>query len=275
MTKVADTSIPGFGNSCKVSRSSANTAVVPISFAQVMESADAIRLQGQVVTFSFWAKQGANYSPTAGPTVNIITGTGTNQAATSLVAGTWTNQANVSTSVQPLSTTMTRYQVTGTVPLTCTQIGVQFVWTPVGTAGADDSITFNGLQLETGATATNFEHRDAQVELEICQRYCWVVQEPAATVVVATGSVSATNTEIFYAATPVQLYAAPTVTTVVGSFKSNSSTAGVVAATGLAGNTTHTTNAIGLTSTGTGTAGQAALLQGGGGVGYFMASADF
>jgi hypothetical protein len=67
---------------------------------------------------------------------------------------------------------------------------------------------------------------------------------------------------------------APTVTTAVGTFKVNSSTGGVVAATNLAGNATHTPNAIGLTSSGTVTAGQGATLQGGGGSGYVLASSD-
>jgi hypothetical protein len=74
-----------------------------------------------------------------------------------------------------------------------------------------------------------------------------VINEPASGVIVAAGHNSATNTQLFYAATPVQMRSAPTVTTSVGTFKVNSSTGGVVAPTGLAGNATHTPNAIGLT----------------------------
>lgn len=160
-------------------------------------------------------------------------------------------------------------------PLRVKTIGVLVSFTPTGTAGSDDSVILNGIQLEIDVSASVFEHRDVQVELEIAQRYAWVIAEPAAGVVVGTGSVSASNTEIFYLAAPVQFYKAPTITTSVGSFKSNSSTAGTVAATGLTGNATHTVNTIGLTATGTGTAGQSALLQGGGGSGYIIASADF
>jgi hypothetical protein len=32
-----------------------------------------------------------------------------------------------------------------------------------------------------------FEHRDVQVELEICQRYVWLVNEPASGVVCGAG----------------------------------------------------------------------------------------
>ncbi len=183
---------------------------------------------------------------------------------------------------------MTRYSFCGLVPATATQVGVLLTWTPAGTAGSDDSITYNGLQLEIagsaqvqGSTTTyvaapsTFEHRDAQVELEICQRYCWLIPEPANGVIVAVGgAVAAANNQVFYAATPVQLYTAPTVTVAAGSFKVCAAAA-AAAATGLAAGTTHTPNAISLTSTLTQTVGLSATLQGGGGSGYIMASADF
>jgi hypothetical protein len=274
MGSVANTTIPGFSTALQFQRTSGNTNTANISFGQVVETADSIRCQGQTVTFSFWAATGSNYS--GGPlTVQVISGTGTNQSAANMVAGSWTTQANVVNTTQAINSTMQRYQFTGVVPAACTQLGVLLTYTPTGTAGTNDYIQFMGLQLEIDFQASPFEHRDAQVELEICQRYAWLINEPASGVVVGSGIVSATNTEVFYLATPVQLYKAPTVTTAVGSFKSNSATGGVVAATGLTGNTTHTPNAIGLTSTGTGTAGQGALLQGGGGSGYILASADF
>ena len=274
LSKVADTTIPGFAQSCKHQRQVANTNTAAISFGHVLESADSIRAQGRQITLSFWAKAGANYSGGA-LTAQVISGTGTDQSAANLVAGSWTGQANIINATQALGGLFTRFQFTGTVPVGATQLGVLFTWTPTGTAGSDDSVSFHGLQLEIGTVASPFEHRDVQVELEICQRYAWLLNEPASGVVVGSGMVSATNTEIWYLALPVQMRAAPTVTTSVGTFKSNSSTGGVVAATGLTGNATHTPTVIGLTATGTGTAGQAAMLQGGGGSGYVLASADY
>jgi hypothetical protein len=271
---VADTSVAGFSQCLKFQRKGTNADNNPISMGQVLETLDSVRCQNQKVTLSFWAKTGANYSGGA-LSAAVVSGTGTNQSAANLQAGTWTGASNVVGATQPLSAAFVRYQFTGTVPAGCTQLGVLFAFTPSGTAGADDSISFHGVQLEIGAQASVFEHRDAQVELEIAQRYAWVIAEPAASVVVGAGMVSAANTEIFYLATPVQMLKAPAITTSAGTFKSNSATGGVVAATGLTGNATHTPNAIGLTATGTGTAGQGALLQGGGGSGYIIASADF
>ena len=274
LSRIADATLSGFAAHCKLQRSAANANTAPIYFGQVMETADSTRLQNQLVTLSFYAKQGANFSG-ASLTVQLTAGLGTDQSAANLVAGAWTTQSYVINTTQVLTTGWTRYQFSGYVPAGATQLGVLFSFIPVGTAGSDDSITFNGIQLETGGSAGAVERRDVQVELEICQRYAFALAEPAASVVVATGSVSASNTEIFYYSLPVQMRNAPTVTTAAGSFKVNSSTAGVVAATGLTGNATHTPNVIGLTSTGTGTAGQSALLQGGGGAGYILASSDY
>lgn len=287
MAKVADTSVAGASSSLKFSRSSGNTDTAALNFGQVLETADSIRLQGQVVTLSFYAKTGANYSG-GKLTVQVIYGTGTNQSANNMIAGSWTNQANVINVTQALTSTMTRYSFCGLVPTTATQIGVLLIWTPAGTAGSDDSITYNLFQLEIAGTAnvqgstttyvaspSNFEHRDVQVELEICQRYCWVIAEPASGVIVGVGGATqAANNQVFYLATPVQLYTAPTVTLAAGSWKVCAGAA-AAAASGIAAGTTHTPNAISINTTLTQAAGGAATLQGGGGSGYIMASSDF
>lgn len=274
-SSVADASVQGFGTSLKFQRASANADVNTIKMGQVIESGDSIRLQGQQVTFSFWAAPGANFSAAGGLiTVAIVSGTGSNQSAANMFAGTWSGFSSLLSQTQAISGAMTRYQFTATVPANATQLGVIISWVPVGTAGANDFVQLNGLQLEAGSVAGTFEHRDVQVELEICQRYFVQINEPAANVVVATGSVNASNSEQFYLALPVQMRVAPTVSVTVGTFKVNSATGGIVAATGLTGNATHTPNAIGLSATGTGTAGQGAQLQGGGGSGLIAISAD-
>ena len=110
--------------------------------------------------------------------------------------------------------------------------------------------------------------------MEICQRYAWVIAEPAASVIVGSGANTAANTQTWYLATPVQLRAAPTVTRGAGTFIGISSGNLTAAATITAG-TTHTPNAISINGTATGTAGYANLLAGNGGSGWILASADF
>ena len=251
---------------------SATPNAAAINFGQVLETADSIRAQGQQVTLSFYAKQGANYSGGA-LSVAVISGTGTNQSAASMAAATWTGQASSVSGSQSLSTSMTRYSFTGNIPANATQLGVLLTWTPSGTAGSDDSITLNGLQLEIGAMSA-FEHRDAQVELELGQRYAWVIPEPASGVLIGAGTTLGANSQNYYMSTPVQFMKAPTVTLATGSFKVAAGAA-YAAATSLTAGTTHTVNAINVTTANTAAAGVGALLGGGGGSGWILASADF
>jgi hypothetical protein len=272
MAAVADTSLVGFNQSLKISRQSGNSNMAAISAGQVVETFDALRCQGQTMTLSFWAKAGANYS--GGPlTAQVICGTGTNQSAASLLASTWTGQAQVLVATQTLTTGMTRYQFTGTVPANATQLAVLLSFTPSGTAGADDSFSINGVQFEIGASASPFERIDAQVVLELCQRFAWAQPEPGAGVVICAGANTSASSQLFYMATPVPLLKAPTVTVSAGTFKTNQ--AGVATTTAITAGATHTPNAISINGNSTGTAGQATMLQGGGGSGWIIASADF
>lgn len=273
MSVAADTSVAGFSQSLNVYRSSGNSNTAAIYFGQVVETADTIKLQGQTVTFSFWARSLATYSGGA-LTVQIVTGTGTNQSAANLIAGSWTGQTNAVNTQQAITSTMTRYQFSAVVPANATQIAVLVSWTPSGTAsGATDGVAFNGLQLELGSAASLFEHRDVQVELEICQRYCWVIQEPASGVLVGAGTTLGANAQTFYMASPVQFKSAPTVTLSTGGFKVAAGAAFATAT--ITAGTTHTVNAISINAAVTAAAGVGALLGGGGGTGWIQASSDF
>jgi hypothetical protein len=238
----------------------------------VIETFDSLRCQGQTVTLSLWARVGATYSGGA-LGVLVVAGGGVNQSAASLVAGTWASSSSVINAQQALAASMTRYQFTRVVPSNATQLGVLISFTPSGTAGSDDSISINGVQLEIGSSASPFERIDAQVALEICQRYAWMIPEPAAGVVIGAGANTGASAQLFYIATPVQFLKAPTVTVAAGSFKTNQ--AGTATATTITPGATHTANAISLNGNSAGTAGQATLLQGGGGSGWIVASADF
>ena len=279
VSQVANTTIAGFAQSLVFGRAAANTNTAQISLGQVLETGDCYRMQGQQMTLSFWAAAGANFSA-AGSALNVqlISGTGSNQSAASMVAGTWSGQVNVVNAVaaasaaQPITTGLVRYSFTGTVPAGSTQLGILFSYQPVGTAGAQDNVILEGIQLEAGSQPTAFEHRDVQVELEICQRYCWVVNEPAANVIVGTGMNTTSAIQVFYLATPVQLRVPPAVTVSAGTFKTNQS--GAPTSTTITPGSTHTVNAISINGNSAGTAGQGTLLQGGGGAGLITASAD-
>ena len=223
--------LPTFLNALQFGRASANTNTAPIYLTQVMESLDCYRFQGQQVTLSFYALAGANFSAALSKlTPVVVVGTGVNQSTASMIAGTWTGQATVTpTSSQVYSianntlttgagayaavtTTWQRYIFTYTIPTTATQIGVYWTYTPVGTAGANDWVQFAGIQFESGAYASTFEHRDAQVELEIAQRYCFA---PGGTVgALALGAATSATAAGFFVNFPVQMRTAPSAVTV-------------------------------------------------------------
>jgi hypothetical protein len=155
--------LTGFQNALKLGRNSGATTTGSLTTLNAFESINSIPLQGQVVTLSFWAKAGANYS-------GGVNGTGIDQSAPTV--GSWTGTAQPITlnSYTP-TTTWTRYTFTGTISSSATQICIYLGYTPTGTAGADDNLYITGVQLEQGAIATQFEARPYGTELALCQRY--------------------------------------------------------------------------------------------------------
>jgi hypothetical protein len=276
-TQVSDTTLQGFNQSCKVSRSSGNSNTAAFNFGQVLESEDCIKAQGQTVTLSFWAKAGANYSGGAlTVALNHSTTAGNDTAAHLVAASTnWQATPTIINTTQALTTGYVRYQFTGTVPATATQLGVLFTWTPSGTASSDDSISFQGIQLEIGNGASPFEHRDVELELALAQRYCCVFTEKNGQTI-AIGAPSGANTQTYPIWLPTPMYAAPTVTVVAGGFKVIVDGGAAASATGLSNGSVHSATIINLISTVTLTAAaHSILLNGSGTTGYIIASADF
>jgi hypothetical protein len=278
-SKQADTGVAGFSQALRWQRKAANADTAKIQMGQVLETADSIRAQGQVVTLSFWVKCGANFlASSANFTAAIVAGTGTDQSAANLAAGSWTTQANVVSQVIAPTTTDQLVTITGIAPAGTTQLGVLLNYTPSGTAGANEWLQFKGFQLEIGGP-TVFEHRDIQVELEICQRYFWQINEPAATVVVGIGQASTTTVATVQINLPVQMRVAPTVTVTKGTLGVTVAAGTNQALTTLAALAAgHTVNSLGLTATASAAnlaAGNATQLVGNAGAGLIAASADY
>ncbi len=272
---VANTSLTGFNQTLQWGRTASNANTAPIFLGQVIEPIDVVRLQGQLMTLSFYALAGANFSGGT-LTASVVSGTGNaaNTTAANLATGAWTGATTLATSPFTLTTTAQRFQMTvPLVPANAVQLGVLFSYTPSGTAGASDNVQFFDIDLSLGSPASPAERRDIQLELELAQRFCWVIAEPANGVLVAPGTTTAANTQSYYLATPVQFRAAPTLTVATGSFKVAAGAAAALATISAGG--THTINAISLTSAVTAAAGVGALVVGGGGSGYVIASADY
>ena len=170
------TSAPsGFQNSIKWGRNGSGTAGGVTALGQVLETANSLDLQGGYVTLSFYARAGANFSSSSSQLgVNVISGTGTDQSALSMVTVAWTNYAQVINTGVTLTTSWQKFTLTSPIlGSSVSQLGVDFRWTTVGAAGADDNVYITGVQLEAGSTATEFERRPIGTELALCQRYYW------------------------------------------------------------------------------------------------------
>jgi hypothetical protein len=163
--------LTGFNYSIRVQRDSGNTSTSPLYLAYNLETANSYRFAGQSITFSFYAKAGANYSSVGGGLTAIVqSGTGVDQS----VNTGFTGSVNVINSTATLTTSWQRFSFTGTVGSTATQLGFYFQASMAGTAGANDWFEVTGVQLELGAKATPFATASGgsiQGELAMCQRY--------------------------------------------------------------------------------------------------------
>lgn len=232
VSKVTTSQTPGQSASLKFGRAAANADTTAIKLGSVLETKDSIQFQGQPFVLSFYAKAGANFSA-ASSTLGIVVcyGTDTDGTAANYAAGSWTTQTTVTltgsagTTITGITATTSwaRYVAAGFIPITATQIGFNLQYTPVGTAGSADNIEIAGVQLEVmangGVNATPFERRPAELELALCQRYYYALNEGAtSTVAQLTGMAQGTTTANFIVPAPVTMRANPTVTVTSGSF---------------------------------------------------------
>jgi hypothetical protein len=164
------TNLPNIQYALRYQRNSGQTGTGYLDLTQNFETSNSIPFAGKTVTWSFYARAGANFSGASnGLLVRVYTGTGTDQ---NLFVGL-TGIANpLSTSVT-LTTTWQRFSVTFTVGATATQICPVVTHVPTGTAGAADYYEITGQQFEIGSVATNFTRVGGTIqgELAACKYY--------------------------------------------------------------------------------------------------------
>ena len=260
VSKQTQTDVPTFNSSLRFGRG-AGTDTAIINLAQIVETLDTYRLQGQVCTLSFWAKAGAQFSAlNSALNVLVATGTGADQGNAGLFGASWTGYSSLTITpgqgtataapniAQPITTTATRYSFTFTVPANATELGIIFSYAPTGTNNATDTVDFYGVQLETGGAASAFEHRDYEMELALCQRYYTQFNEVNGAAF-AIGVPTGTNTQSYSLWLPTPMRVAPTVTVTVGGFNVNIDAAGTSAATGLSNGAAHSPTIVTLITT--------------------------
>lgn len=154
----------------RVQRTNATSDTNGINLVYNVETLDSYRFASKKVTISFKAKCGANYSAASSAlSITVSTGTGTDQNLT----GGYTGQSNVIGSTATLTTSFQTFSYTSASACasSITQIGIQIVFTPVGTAGAADSFDITDIQLEEDVNATPFERLSFGQDTALCERY--------------------------------------------------------------------------------------------------------
>jgi hypothetical protein len=170
------TNLPNIQYAARSQRTAGNTSTAGCYLAYAMESVNSIPFAGKTVTYSFYARRGANYSAASnGLTIKFDTSTGTDQTPWGSLTGA---VAQVSQDVT-LTTSWQRFVFTFTVPTNSTQLTFFFLESPTGTAGANDWYEVTGVQIDLGtytaSTAPTFRRSQGTIqgELSAAQRYYW------------------------------------------------------------------------------------------------------
>ena len=204
------TNLPFIQYCTRVQRNSGQTGTTLTQYGQTLESVNSIPYAGKTLTFSFYARAGANFSAASNLLgYSVQSGTGTDQNLFSVFTGA----TNVINSSATLTTTWQRFTYSGTVAATATQLGFQVAYTPTGTAGANDYYEITGVQLELGSVATTFSRAGGSIggELALCQRYYYQIGGTTYTTQdFGNGSYYSTTAAYILTTFPVTMRTAPT-----------------------------------------------------------------
>lgn len=227
--------LAGFQYALRFQRNSGATTTGAGYFTYSMETENVIPLQGKTVTFSFYARAGANFSMGgSAPYLIMNSGTGTNENINNGLTGSTT----IISQTPVLTTSWQRFTYNASVPSNATSLGFYLQYNGSGTAGANDYYDVTGFQLELGSIATPFARAGGTIagELAACQRYYvrYTCETGAPYAVFApSGFVETSTNAICYTTLPVTLRSYP-VSVEYGGSLTIIGTSGSFAVTGIA-----------------------------------------
>jgi hypothetical protein len=201
------TNLPTVQYCARVQRTASSAVTTLIEFTTPFETTNSIPYAGQTITYSFYARRGANYSSASNIlSSSVYTGTGTDQT----VFG-YTGLTQAVTGNATLTTTWQRFSYTGTLSAATNELSVYFAYTPTGTAGAADFFEVTGVQVELGSVATTFSRTGGTIQGELanCQRYYFRFTGPGAYSAYAFGAYGGTTTGYILMDYPVTLRTTP------------------------------------------------------------------
>jgi len=212
----------GFQYGIKLGRASGGTSTSAQILSLPLETSNSIPYANQTITMSFYAKKGANFSPTQ-LSVLLYSGTGTNQSVGGTTGGaaSWTGASAIisqNITAATLTTSWVRYSYSVTVGSTATQLAPYLQIAGVGTAGADDYIYLTGVQIDLGSVALPFRRSGGTIqgELACAQRYYYRHATGTSLKSIALGAyVSGSQFEVVLKL-PVSMRTTPTIDQVTG-----------------------------------------------------------
>lgn len=229
----------GFASVNNVYRTS-GALTQPVCSIQEVPTSKATALQGKTVTLSFFSTALAGLSADNGNlmTASIFTGTGSDQGLQTLtaspaIAPAWTGIASpVNQQIIPITTTPTRYSVTGIIPTNATEVAVALCFTPTATgAGTTDGFAYTGVQLEVAPSASPYEFHDIAFDTNVAERYYWQLNDNVAnTVPLAMCQATTASVIVCVHQFPVTMRTAPTATASATTAFGDTATAGAPAA---------------------------------------------
>jgi hypothetical protein len=164
------TNLPFIQYAARFQRNSGQTGTGVVYFANSFETINSLPFAGKTVTFSFYARAGANFSSSGNAlSASVATGTGTDQA---ILTG-YTGTATPITVNATLTTTWQRFTGTAALSSSLNEMCLYFNYAPTGTAGTNDYFEVTGVQIDIGSVALPFRTYAGtlQGELAACQRY--------------------------------------------------------------------------------------------------------
>ena len=221
------TNLPFIQYCARVQRNSGQTNTGGYYISYTMESTDSIRYAGRLVTLSWYARAGSNYSPTSS-LLNYYLQTGTGTDGNNLFG--FTGSVNSLNSTVTLTTTWQRFSATATLNTNIAQIGLAFYGNPTGTASTNDYFEITGVQIDIGNVALPYRRYSGTLagELAACQRYFVSTQTGIWTANSSTSATSGIYLPVTMRATPT-LYSTPSAIQLwdpqIGSFTQSSANA--------------------------------------------------
>jgi len=201
--------------SAQVQRNAGQTGVAQQVFGFPLDTDEAIALRGRKVALRVLLSAGANWSPAAGALlINFAVGT----AAAAKRALGFTGDTVVLTTTVNL--TPGGGPVVATIPLSAAMANniqqgeLDFLWTPVGTAGAADYFRVDDVMLEEAPAVPAFERRPFEDELRACRRHTYVVGGGSASDVIGSGYNRSTTVQRVFIPFKVPMRVPPTGITV-------------------------------------------------------------